>query len=113
MLEWLRGLTESDRRILRRIQRDHADLSDHVTLLSERLVRLDARNRKRASRALADLGDDRAGDEMGAAVLADSPVGLAHDSGRQEGAPEVTYSKEQLRDLGRERGFLPMRRLSQ
>lgn len=107
MFGWLRRLTESDRRILRRIQRDQSDLADHVTLLSERLIRLDARLRKRASRGLEQLADDGASDGVGPAAL---PSG-AHDLPRlQSGeatAETVTYTKEQLRDFARARGILP------
>ena len=103
MFAWLKRLTEPERAILRRIERDHNELSDHLTLVSERLVRLDARLRKRSNRALAE-SDDGAADPGGAGDRP-APAGDLPLVGGPP-APEVSFTKEQLRGFARERGFL-------
>lgn len=52
MWNWLRTLTESDKRRLRKLERLTDDLAADVTLLTERVVRSEARLRARARRAL-------------------------------------------------------------
>lgn len=52
MWNWLRTLTETDIRRLRRLERLTDDLSADVGLLTERVVRSEARQRARARRQL-------------------------------------------------------------
>ena len=109
MFGWFRGLRESDRRILKRLERDYTDLSADVTLVSERLIRLDARLRKRASRGLELISDDGSSDRSGEAGYS-APAGDPARMADIEGHSEVSMTKEQLRDIARSRGMLPARR---
>lgn len=90
MLNWLRTLTESDKRRLRRLERVTDDLAADVTLLTERVVRSEARQRARARRALErEPGDSelRPGDDVdsggvdSAAVLQPEQLSAAERDG--------------------------------
>jgi hypothetical protein len=104
-------LVESDRRRLARIERELSECTDQVTLVSERLIRLDARLRKRSNRALIDSAP--AADDAGDSASGDgAPQFLPRLVEPAEAATEVAesppmFTKEQLRDAARRRGMLP------
>jgi hypothetical protein len=104
-------LVESDRRRLARIERELSECTDQVTLVSERLVRLDARLRKRSNRALVDstaaaddAGDSASGD--GAPQLLPRLVEPTETATEVAESPPI-FTKDQLWDAARRRGMRP------
>lgn len=97
-----RRLGESDKSRLRRLERTVDDLAADVTLTSERLVKLDARMRGRARRALAeaDVGEaaEGQGDGLGLSREPLSPV-----QPEQLDGEDRSSTRERLRALARQK----------
>jgi hypothetical protein len=88
---------------LRDLEQLVLDLSEDVTKCLERTARIDARLRQRASRAARD-GD---AEESEPSASPSHPAPSTPLPASPEGAPSQPYSKDQLRQLARARGFLP------
>ena len=102
VLKWLRKAPRSDNKRLRELEERFELLASDVGLCLSLARRIDARLRQQASRtARAALEQPEPADECPSPSPSSTP--LMSDRGN----PTPAFSKDQLRESARQRGFLP------